>query len=184
MGREYHCEPVPQGIKLFPLGSGAPRKVAMLVKLQSAISLFTCGCLVSVAASPSSIGFVVDERPGTGRWSRRARQLDTVSGECGADRKCDLRSHVSRRLQSTPAAGLNGHGFRDSGVLEHGAAVQRGPHTLFADGLKVSSLSPQGAVLVDMQDRSHIKVDRSGRIRRGSQSSRDGSWLDWSRARH
>ena len=31
----------------------------MLVKLQSAVSLFTCGCLVSVAASPSSIGFVV-----------------------------------------------------------------------------------------------------------------------------
>ena len=31
----------------------------MLLKLQSAISLFTCGCLVSVAASPSSIGFVV-----------------------------------------------------------------------------------------------------------------------------
>ena len=31
----------------------------MLVKLQSAIALFTCGCLVSVAASPSSIGFVV-----------------------------------------------------------------------------------------------------------------------------
>ncbi len=31
----------------------------MLIKLQSAIALFTCGCLVSVAASPSSIGFVV-----------------------------------------------------------------------------------------------------------------------------
>ena len=31
----------------------------MLVKVQSAIALFTCGCLVSVAASPSSIGIVV-----------------------------------------------------------------------------------------------------------------------------
>ena len=31
----------------------------MLVKLQSAIALFTSGCLVSVAASPSSVGFVV-----------------------------------------------------------------------------------------------------------------------------
>ncbi len=31
----------------------------MFVKLQSALSLFTCGCLVSAAASPSSIGFVV-----------------------------------------------------------------------------------------------------------------------------
>ena len=31
----------------------------MLVKLQSAVSLFTCSCLVSLAASPSSIGFVV-----------------------------------------------------------------------------------------------------------------------------
>jgi hypothetical protein len=31
----------------------------MLVKLQSAIALFTSSCLVSVAASPSSVGFVV-----------------------------------------------------------------------------------------------------------------------------
>ena len=31
----------------------------MLVRVQSAISLFTCGCLAAVAASPSSVGFVV-----------------------------------------------------------------------------------------------------------------------------
>jgi hypothetical protein len=48
--------------------------------------------------------------------------------------------------------------FRDYGVLEHGAAMQRGPHALLADGLKISSLSPQGAVFVDVQDKSHLKV--------------------------
>jgi hypothetical protein len=48
--------------------------------------------------------------------------------------------------------------FREYGVLEHGAAMQRGPHALLADGLKISSLSPQGAVFVDVQDKSHLKV--------------------------
>jgi hypothetical protein len=33
---------------------------------------------------------------------------------------------------------------------------------LVADGLKVSSLSPQGAVFIDLQDRSHLKVAAQG----------------------
>jgi hypothetical protein len=48
--------------------------------------------------------------------------------------------------------------FREYGVLEHGAAIQRGSHPLVANGLKVSSLSPQGAAFVDVQDGSHLRV--------------------------
>ena len=43
-----------------------------------------------------------------------------------------------------------------------GRPVQRGHHALVADGLQISSLSPQGAVLVDVQDKSHLKVTAQG----------------------
>ena len=55
------------------------------------------------------------------------------------------RSRQSRYTASTP-------------FLQHGGAIQRGAHALVADGLKVSSLSPQGAVFIELQDRSHLKV--------------------------
>jgi hypothetical protein len=52
--------------------------------------------------------------------------------------------------------------FREYGVLDHGAAVQRGSNTLVADGLKISSLSPQGAVFVAIQDGSRLSVAAQG----------------------
>jgi hypothetical protein len=52
--------------------------------------------------------------------------------------------------------------YREYAVLQHGGVIQRGGHALVADGLKVSSLSPQGAVFIDLQDRSHLKVAAQG----------------------
>ena len=54
--------------------------------------------------------------------------------------------------------------YREYAVLRNGVAIQRGSHgyALLADGLNVSSVSPQGAVLVDVQDRSHLKVSAQG----------------------
>src|ERR1700684_3060956 len=82
----------------------------MLVKVQSAISLLTCGCLVCVAASPSSIGFVVTT--GQAQFDGMAVHGNSTlfAGNCGTGRKCDIRSHVSVSLQSTSPAGVNGHG--------------------------------------------------------------------------
>lgn len=130
----------------------------MLVKLQSAISLFTCGCLVSVAASPSSIGFVVT----TGQV-----QVDgaSVHGNStlfqgnvvrAGDATSDLMFPGGSNLLLQPGSTVTV--FREYGVLEHGAAVQRGHQALHADGLSISSLSPQGAILVDVRDKSHLKV--------------------------
>jgi hypothetical protein len=130
----------------------------MFSKLQSAISLFTCGCLVSVAASPSSIGFVVT----TGQV-----QVDgaAVHGNStlfqgnvvkGGDATSDLMFSSGSNLLLQPGSTVTV--FREYGVLEHGAAVQRGHQALHADGLRIYSLSPQGAVLVDVQDKSHLKV--------------------------
>jgi hypothetical protein len=52
--------------------------------------------------------------------------------------------------------------YREYAVLERGAAVQRGSNTLVADGLKISSLSPQGAVFVAIQDGSRLNVAAQG----------------------
>src|ERR1700730_1653976 len=138
----------------------------MLVKLQSAISLFTCGCLVSVAASPSSIGFVVT----TGQVQVDGASVHgnstlfqgnvVLTGDAASDLMFPGGSNLLLQPGSTVTV------FREYGVLEHGGAAQRGHHALVADGLKISSLSPQGAIFVDVQDKSHL--NRSGRNRRGS----------------
>ena len=144
------------------LGSGWPRKVAMPVKLQSAIALLTCGCLVSVAASPSSIGFVVTsgQVQVDGAVVRGNSTLFQGNVVQTGNATSDLMFPGGSNLLLQPGSTITV--FRESSVLEHGAAIQRGSHVLFADGLKVSSLSPQGAVLVEMQDSFHIKVAAQG----------------------
>jgi hypothetical protein len=134
----------------------------MLVKLQSAISLVTCGCLVSMAASPSSIGFVVTS--GTvqidGAAVRGNSTLFQGNVVRAGDATSDLMFRGGSNLLLQP--GSTATVFRDYGVLEHGAAVQRGHHALVADGLQISSSSPEGAVFVDVQDKSHLKVAAQG----------------------
>jgi hypothetical protein len=134
----------------------------MLVKLQSAIALFTCGCVVSVAASPASIGIVVasGQVQVDGAVVRGNSTLFQGNVVQTGNATSDLMFPGGSNLLLQPGSRITV--FRESSVLEHGAAVQRGPHALFADGLKVSSLSTQGAVLVDMQDSFHIKVTAQG----------------------
>jgi hypothetical protein len=130
----------------------------MRVKLQSAISLFTCSCLVSVAASPSSIGFVVTsgQVQVDGAVVHGNSTLFQGNVVHAGSATSDLMFPGGSNLLLQPGSTVKV--FREYGVLEHGAAIQRGSHPLVADGLKVSSLSPQGAVFIDIQDRSHLKV--------------------------
>jgi hypothetical protein len=136
----------------------------MLVKLQSAISLLTCGCLVCVAASPSSIGFVVTSGQAQvdGAAVRSNSTLFQGNVVRAGNTASDLMFPGGSNLLLQPGATVKV--FRDYGVLEHGAAIQRGPHALVADGLKVSSLSPQGAAFVDVQDGSHLRVVAQGGV--------------------
>jgi hypothetical protein len=151
-GSKFHCEGQCRVLE----------SCTMLVRLHSAISLFTCGCLVSVAASPSNVGFVV---------TRGQVQVDgaIVHGNStlfqgnvvqAGDATSDLMFPGGSNLLLQPGAAVEV--FREYGVLQHGAATERGSHVLVAGGLKVSSLSPRGAVFVDMQDRSHFKVAALG----------------------
>jgi hypothetical protein len=134
----------------------------MLVKLQSAISLFTCGCLVSVAASPSGIGVVVTSGQAqvdgaVVRGNSTLFQGNLVQAGQGTS---DLMFPGGSNLLLQPGSAVRV--FREYGVLDHGAAVQRGSNTLVADGLKISSLSPQGAVFIAIQDGSRLSVAAQG----------------------
>jgi hypothetical protein len=134
----------------------------MLLKLQSAIALFTSACLVSVAASPSSIGIVVTSGQAqvdgaVVHGNSTLFQGNLVQAGMGTS---DLMFTGGSNLLLQPGSSVKV--FRGYGVLEHGAATQRGAHTVVADGLKVISLSPQGAVFVELQDVSHLTVATQG----------------------
>jgi hypothetical protein len=154
----------PSKDKISRVGLGSPRNTYMLVKLQSAISLFTCSCLVSVAASPSSIGVVVTSGQAQVdgaivRGNSTLFQGNLVQAGRGTS---DLMFPGGSNLLLQPGSAVRV--FREYGVLDHGAAVQRGSNTLVADGLKISSLSPQGAVFVAIQDSSRLSVAAQGGV--------------------
>ena len=136
--------------------------LSMLVKLQSAIALVTCSCLVCVAASPSSIGIVVTSGQAQvdGAVVRGNSTLFQGSVVQAGTATSDLMLPGGSNLLLQPNSGVKV--YREYAVLEHGAAVQRGSNTLVADGLKVSSLSPQGAVFVAIQDGSRLSVAAQG----------------------
>jgi hypothetical protein len=134
----------------------------MLVKLQSAVALFTSACLVSVAASPSSIGVVVTSGQAQVdgalvRGNSTLFQGNLVQAGQGTS---DLMFPGGSNLLLQPGSAVRV--FREYGVLDHGAAVQRGSNTLVADGLKIFSLSPQGAVFVAIHDGSRVSVVAQG----------------------
>jgi hypothetical protein len=134
----------------------------MLIKLKSAISLFTCGCLVSAAASPSSIGFVVTsgQVQVDGAVVHGNSTLFQGNFVQAGNATSDLMFPGGSNLLLQPGSAVKV--FREYGLLERGAAMLRGSHILVADGLKVSSLSPHGAIFIDVQDRSHLKVAAQG----------------------
>ena len=136
----------------------------MLVKLQSAVSLLTCGCLVSLAASPSNIGFVVTSGQAQvdGSVVRGNSTLFQGSLVQAGSVTSDLMLPGGSNLLLQPGSAVKV--YRECAVLQNGTATQRGSqgYALFADGLRVSSLSPAGAVVVGVQDRSHLEVAAQG----------------------
>jgi hypothetical protein len=134
----------------------------MLVRVQSAIALFTCGCLAAVAASPSSVGFVVTSGQVQidGAVVRGNSTLFQGNVVQAGEATSDLMFPGGSNLLLQPGAAVEV--FRDYGILRHGTATERGSHPLIAGGMRISSLSPQGAVFVDMHDRGQFKVAAQG----------------------
>jgi hypothetical protein len=160
-----NCIANAQGARINLSAAGCvPGKAYMLVKLQSAVALFTCGCLVSVAASPSSIGFVVTNGQAQvdGAVVHSNSTLFQGSLVQAGNAASDLMLPGGSNLLLQPGSAAKV--YREHAVLQRGIAVQRGNqgYSVFADGLKVSSLSPQGAVVVGMKDGSHLEVAAQG----------------------
>jgi hypothetical protein len=134
----------------------------MLVKLQSAIALFTCGCLISVAASPSSIGFVVTNGQAQidGAVVHGNSTLFQGSVVQAGSATSDLMFPGGSNLLLEPDSAVRV--YREYAVLQSGAVIQRGTHGLVADGLRISSLSTQGAIVVGVKDNSHVEIAAQG----------------------
>lgn len=136
----------------------------MHVRVQSAISLFTCSCLVCLAASPSSIGFVVTDGQAQvdGALVRGNSTLFQGSFVRAGNVTSDLMFSGGSNLLLQPGSAVKV--YREYAVLQNGVAIQRGNHgyALVANGLKVSSLAPRGAVIVDLRDKSHVEVAAQG----------------------
>ena len=139
-------------------------RMRMLIRLQSAISMFTCGCLISAAASPSNVGFVVTSGQAKVdgaivHGNSTLFQGDLVqTGNATSDLMFPGGSNLL--LQSESALKV----YREYAVLENGFATKRGNdgYALVADGLKASSLSPQGSVIVGLKGRNHLEVTAQG----------------------
>jgi hypothetical protein len=131
----------------------------MSIKLQSAVALLTCGCFTAVASSPASVGFIVTS--GQAMIDGAVVHGDATlfqgnivrAGESATD--LVLAEHSNLLLQP----GAEARVFHDYSVLERGIAIQRGSHSLVADGLKVAPSGAQGAVLVEVQDPLHVRVE-------------------------
>lgn len=130
----------------------------MWAKLQSAIALFTSSCLVCVASAPSNIGLLVTsgEAHVDGSAIRGNSTLFPGSLVQAGNATSDLMFSGGSNLLLQPDAAVKV--FRGYAVLENGSVVQHGNQALIAGGLRISSLSSQGSVVVGMQDATHLRV--------------------------
>jgi len=138
----------------------------MFLKIQAAVSLFTCTCMLGATTVPtSSIGTVTanGEINVDGSAIRSNSTLFNGSVVQTSAVRSDVRLADGSQLVLNPDSRMTL--YRDHAVLEQGLTMQRnaGKHAVIANGLKVSSETPNGVVLVDIQNRSHMEVAaRSG----------------------
>ena len=120
----------------------------MLVKLQSAIALLTCGCLVSVAASPSSVGFVVTNGQVEVDGSVVHGNSTLFQGSLiqAGSATSDLMFPGGSNLLLQPDSAVKV--YREYALLQRGAVIQRGSHELVADGLRISLYLPRAQLLL------------------------------------
>jgi len=133
----------------------------MLLRLQSAISLFTCSCLISVAsAAPSNIGIVMTtgEVQVDGSSVRGNSVLFSGSLVHSQDANSNLQFSDGTNAVMRPGASMNV--YRERSVLQAGVTMQRGvdKHPVFADGLKIAGVTPHAVALIGVKDPSHIEV--------------------------
>jgi len=133
----------------------------MILRWQSAVSLLTCSCLISVASTPaSSIGIVIT----TSTVQVDGQQVPTASAifpgniVVSGDRTASLRFADGTTTVMKPGAKVSV--YRGYSVLQHGIAQQAGidRHPVVADGLKISGATSNAVAIVGVRDSSYIEV--------------------------
>jgi len=133
----------------------------MLLRLQSAVSLFTCSCLISVAsATPSNIGLVMTtgEVQVDGSSVRGNSALFSGSLVQSQDALSNLQFSDGTTAIMRPGATMTV--YRERSVLKMGVTMQRGvdKHPVIADGLRISGATPNAVALIGVKDASHVEV--------------------------
>ncbi len=134
----------------------------MILRLQSAVSLFTCSCLISVAsATSSSIGLVMSTGEVQVDGMRVPGNSAIFSGSLisSGDRSSSLQFSDGTSALMKPSTSVTV--YREHSVLQRGVTLQRGvdKHPILADGLKISGASPHAVALIGVKDASYLEVD-------------------------
>jgi hypothetical protein len=133
----------------------------MILRWHSAISLFTCSCLISVAsATESSIGIVMT----TGVVEVDGLQVPNTSAIfpgnliLSEDRSASLQFLDGADAVMRPGATMSV--YRDYSVLRKGVTMQRriDKHPVLAGGFKISGAAVNAVALVGVRDASHFEV--------------------------
>lgn len=133
----------------------------MYLKIQAAVSLLTCTSMVGAATLPAtSIGTVTanGEIQVDGSAIRSNSTLFDGSVVQTSAIRSDVRLADGSRVVLNPDSRMTL--YRDHSVLEQGLTMQQnaGKHAVIANGLKVSSETPTGVVLVGIKSATHMEV--------------------------
>lgn len=133
----------------------------MFLKIQAVVSLFTCTCMLgATTVSASSIGTVTTngDVQVDGSTLRSNSTLFNGSVVQTSAARSDVRLSDGAQVVLNPDSRMTL--YHDHAVLEQGLTMQRdaGKHAVIANGLKVTSESPDGVVLVSVQNSTHMEV--------------------------
>ena len=138
----------------------------MFLKIQAAMSLFTCTCMLgatTIPAGPIGTATANGEMQVDGSTIRSNSTLFDGSTVQTTGVRSDVRLSDGSQVVLNPNSRMTL--YRDHAVLEQGLTMQRnvGKHAVIANGLRVTSETPSGVVLVGVQDKTHMEVmSRSG----------------------
>ncbi|MBB5066438.1 hypothetical protein [Granulicella mallensis] len=143
----------------------------IILQFRSAIALFTCNCLVSMAiASSSSIGLVMATGDVVVDGQRVPGNSAIFSGSriSSGDKTSNLQFSDGTSAVMNPGTTMTV--YRERSVLQQGVTTQHGidKHFVLANGLRISSTTSNVTALVGVRNDSYMEV-----------SARDGEADVW-----
>jgi|HubBroStandDraft_5_1064220.scaffolds.fasta_scaffold37225_2 hypothetical protein len=137
----------------------------LLFRIQSAVALFTCSCMLSATTiSPSDIGIVMAN--GVVRVDGTTVQGNSTLFEGSIVQTGDVRSdiHLKDGTQVVINPSSQVKIYRGQSVLEKGVLQQRNSanRTVVANGLRVSAEGKNSVLMVGVKDSTQMEVSANG----------------------